>query len=82
MAFNSKYGKKASIPKNAQDSIDLILKNSNVKKFMGSKNYNEYSKDSEFSKSANSMMNDLEELLAKFKQIGFIDEIKSHIGEI
>tara|TARA_B110000977_G_C11051273_1_gene482418 strand:- start:958 stop:1947 length:990 start_codon:yes stop_codon:yes gene_type:complete len=77
MAFNSKYGKKASIPTNSQGSIPLILANSDTKKFMGSKDYNGYSKNSQFSKRSSAMMEDLETLIGKFKQIGFIDEIKS-----
>ncbi|MED7789497.1 hypothetical protein [Francisella sp. 19X1-34] len=77
MAFNSRYGKKAMIPKNAQDSLNLILKNSNIKEYMGSKDYNGYSKNSKFYKRAQAMMSDLENLIVEFKKIGFIDEIKS-----
>jgi hypothetical protein len=43
MAFNEKYGKEFQLPVNAKYSVDVILKNSDAKKYMGSKTYNGYS---------------------------------------
>jgi hypothetical protein len=77
MAFNEKYGKEFRLPVNAKDSVDVILKHSDTKKYMGSKTYNGYSLDSKFSKEAHDMMNALANLVGDFKRIGFIREIKS-----
>ena len=77
MAFNEKYGKEFRLPVNAKDSVDVILKNSDTKKYMGSKTYNGYNPDSKFSKQAHDMMKALANLIGDFKSIGFIQEIKS-----
>lgn len=75
MAFNEQYGKKFYLPVNAKDAIGFILKNSNTRKYMGSKDYNSYNKHSEFSNDANNMMQALTKLIEKFEKIGFISEI-------
>ena len=77
MAFNEQYGKKFRLPVNARDSVNEIVKNSNTREYMGTKDYNSFSHDSEFSKYANHMMNSLFTLIKTFKNIGFINEIKA-----
>jgi len=77
MAFNTRYGKPFSLPSNAKTALDQIAKNSDTKAYMGSKDYNDYTQDSAFAKDANRMMMDLSELITRFKQIGFIHEIKA-----
>jgi hypothetical protein len=77
MAFNSKYGKRFSLPDNAKSAIPSILKNSNSHRYMASKTDNTYQKNSKFAKDAQSMMQDLSSLLLQFKKIGFIHAIKA-----
>lgn len=77
MAFNEKYGKKFRLPVNAKNSVNLILKNSDSKRYMGSRTYNDYSQSSQFAKDANNMMAALVKLVNDFKDIGFIKAIKS-----
>ncbi|MCF6777692.1 HAD family acid phosphatase [Thiotrichales bacterium 19X7-9] len=78
MAFNEKYGKEFRLPVNAKDSVKTILENSNTKKYMDTKPYNDYGSNSQFSIDAHKMMSDLKNLINQFKEIGFINEIKLH----
>ena len=78
MAFNEKYGKKFRLPVNARDSIGEIVANSNTKNYMGTKTFNDYTKDSKFAQYSNHMMNSLFDLITTFKKIGFIHEIKNN----
>ncbi len=77
MAFNAKYGRPFSLPTNAKAAIDQIADNSDTKRYMGTKDYNDFAKDSQFAKDANSMMIDLTRLIASFKKVGFIHAIEA-----
>lgn len=77
MAFNEQYGKPFRLPVNARDAIDVILKNSNTKKYMGTTDYNTYGKNALFAKYAHNMMDALTQLIQRFKEIGFFQEIEA-----
>ncbi|APD50617.1 hypothetical protein [Francisella hispaniensis] len=77
-AFDEQYGDTFKLPENAKKCVANITKNSDVLKYMNSKNGYDYNHDSQYAKNAKKLVDNLNNLISEFKQIGFIKTIEKN----
>ncbi|QIV94934.1 HAD family acid phosphatase [Allofrancisella frigidaquae] len=74
--FNEQNGHKFELPDNVKSCVNQIVKESNVYDYMSSKDALSYTKKSQYAKDSEDTINEINKLLEKFKDIGFINAIK------
>ena len=77
-AFDEQYGDTFKLPENAKKCVAHIIKNSDVLKYMDSKNGYDYNHNSQYAKTAKKLVDNLNNLISEFKQIGFIKTIEKN----